>query len=58
MKHATLSIRGLGRQERIKALLLSGWFFVSVATLWLLKPVRVASLLAHLGAAETPYVAD
>ncbi len=49
-------LRGLGRRERTKGLVLSAWFFVTVATLWLLKPVRVASLLAHLGAAETPYV--
>lgn len=37
-------------------MLLSLWFFVTITTLWLLKPIRVASLLAHLGAAETPYV--
>lgn len=49
-------LRGVEREERIKALLLSMLFFLSVATLWLLKPVRVASLLAHLGARETPYV--
>jgi len=52
----SISIRGLDHTQRIKAALLSGWFFVTVATLWLLKPVRVASLLAHLGASETPYV--
>ena len=51
-----LLLRGLTRQERLKGALLSGWFFVTVATLWLLKPVRVASLLVHLGAVETPYV--
>ena len=34
--------------------MLSAWFFVTIANLWLLKPVRTASLLAHLGAAETP----
>jgi len=49
-------LRGLTREQRIKAALLSAWFFVTVATLWLLKPVRVASLLVHLGAVETPYV--
>lgn len=49
-------LRGLGRQQHLKAALLSAWFFVTIATLWILKPVRVASLLAHLGAAETPYV--
>ena len=36
--------------------MLSAWFFLTVATLWILKPVRVASLLVHLGATETPYV--
>jgi len=49
-------LRGLDRAQRIKAALLAAWFFITVATLWLLKPVRVASLLAHLGADETPYV--
>lgn len=52
----TILLRGLTRQQQLKAMLLSGWFFVTVATLWLLKPVRVSSLLAHLGAVETPYV--
>lgn len=51
-----LLLRGLTHRQRLKAALLSAWFFVSVATLWLLKPVRVASLLVHLGAVETPYV--
>jgi len=49
-------LRGLTRRQRAKAALLSAWFFVTVATLWLLKPVRVSSLLVHLGARETPYV--
>ena len=49
-------LRGLTRKQRTKAALLCAWFFVTVATLWLLKPVRVASLLVHLGAVETPYV--
>ena len=49
-------LRGLTREERVKAGLLSGWFFLTVATFWLLKPVRVATLLVHLGARETPYV--
>ena len=49
-------VGSLPREQRAKAALLSSWFFVTVAVLWLLKPVRVASLLAHLGAAETPYV--
>ncbi len=39
-----------------KALLLATWFFLTIFNLWLLKPVRTASLLAHLGAAETPWV--
>lgn len=42
--------------RRGKTLLLSLWFFLTIANLWLLKPVRTASLLAHLGAAETPWV--
>jgi AAA family ATP:ADP antiporter len=44
------------RVDRLKAGLLSSWFFSSVAALWLLKPVRTASLLAHLGASELPYL--
>jgi len=52
----TVLLRGLTRAQRIKAALLGAWFFGTVATLWLLKPVRVASLLVHLGAVETPYV--
>jgi AAA family ATP:ADP antiporter len=56
MEFGSLFLRGVSRQERTKAVLLSSWFFVTVATLWLLKPVRVASLLSHLGATETPYV--
>jgi AAA family ATP:ADP antiporter len=51
-----LLLRGLTHTQRVKAGLLCAWFFVTVATLWLLKPVRVASLLVHLGAVETPYV--
>lgn len=42
--------------ERAKAALLGVWFFISIATLWLLKPIRNAALIAHLGAAELPYV--
>jgi AAA family ATP:ADP antiporter len=56
MSSDAVLLRGLTRDQRLKAALLSAWFFVSVATLWLLKPVRVASLLVHLGAVETPYV--
>jgi AAA family ATP:ADP antiporter len=48
--------RGLTPVERRKAALLSVWFFLTIATLWVLKPIRSASLLAHLGAAELPYV--
>ena len=46
----------MSSSERLKATLLSSWFFASIAALWLLKPVRTASLLAHLGAAELPYL--
>ena len=53
---ATPAKRPLSRSERLKAALLSSWFFSSIAALWLLKPVRTASLLAHLGAAELPYL--
>ena len=48
--------RSLSRVETAKASLLSAWFFLTVATLWLLKSVRVTALLIHLGARETPYV--
>lgn len=34
------SWRALTAVERLKAALLSGWFFLVVTTLWLLKPVR------------------
>jgi hypothetical protein len=46
----------LTRRERQKVALLSVWFFLMIATLWVLKPIRSASLLAHLGAGELPYV--
>jgi AAA family ATP:ADP antiporter len=42
--------------ERLKASLLFAWFFTSITTLWLLKPIRTASLLVHLGADELPYL--
>jgi AAA family ATP:ADP antiporter len=42
--------------ERRKVALLSSWFFVTVATLWIIKSVRVAALVVYLGARETPYV--
>lgn len=56
-----MDVRGLRAHplthgERVKAAILSGWFFVTITTLWLLKPIRQASLLAHLGAVELPYV--
>ena len=49
-------LRSLNRDERIKVALLSGWFFLTVTTLWMIKSVRVAVLLIHFGAKETPYV--
>jgi len=52
----TSRTRPLSGPERLKALLLSSWFFANIAALWLLKPIRTASLLAHLGAAELPYL--
>lgn len=56
MQNPLATLRGLTRVERIKAGLLSSWFFLVITTLWLLKPIRQASLLAHLGSAEIPYV--
>lgn len=50
------ALRQLSRAEQLKAALLSGWFFLTITTLWLLKPVRTASLLVHLGASELPYL--
>jgi ATP:ADP antiporter, AAA family len=50
------ALSGLTRAERTKAALLASWFFSSITTLWLLKPVRTAALIAHLGSAELPYV--
>src|SRR5688572_31316463 len=47
---------GLSRWERTKAALLGAWFFCCITTLWLLKPIRNASLIAHLGSEELPYV--
>ncbi len=51
-----MHVFALRRGERTKAALLSGWFFLAVATLWLLKSLRITELLVHLGASETPYV--
>jgi AAA family ATP:ADP antiporter len=56
MKDPLAALRALSRTERRKALILFSWFFLTISTLWLLKPIRQASLLAHLGAAELPYV--
>jgi ATP:ADP antiporter, AAA family len=42
------------RREQLQVALLSAWFFVITAALWLLKPVRTASLLTHLGSAQLP----
>jgi AAA family ATP:ADP antiporter len=44
------------RRELRKLFLLSSWFFLIIATLWLLKPLRSATLLAHLGSEELPYI--
>lgn len=49
-------LRGWTPDERWKVGLLSSWFFLMITTLWLLKPVRQASLLEHLGSGEIPYV--
>jgi AAA family ATP:ADP antiporter len=47
--------RKLTARERAKAAILAGWFFLLITNLWLLKPIRQASLLAHLGPGELPY---
>jgi ATP:ADP antiporter, AAA family len=54
--HPIQALRSLRPDERTKAAILSGWFFLVITTLWLLKPIRQASLLAHLGSGEIPYV--
>lgn len=56
MRNPLSTMREMTGPERTKAALLSGWFFVVITTLWLLKPIRNASLLAHLGSGEIPYV--
>jgi len=43
-------------RHRLRVFVLASWFFLTITNLWLLKPVRTASLLAHLGSAETPWV--
>jgi ATP:ADP antiporter, AAA family len=54
------SLRGPGRpltnSERLEGTLLAVWFFVITMTLWLLKPIRTAALLTHLGAEELPWL--
>jgi ATP:ADP antiporter, AAA family len=44
------------RRERLEVGLLSAWFFLITTTLWLLKPIRTAALLAHLGSEELPWL--
>jgi ATP/ADP translocase len=44
----------LSRRERLEVTILSTWFFVITMTLWLLKPIRTAALLEHLGSEELP----
>lgn len=56
MGEAIRIFRRPNRGELRKTALLSSWFFLTVATLWLLKPVRSAALLARLGSEELPYV--
>jgi AAA family ATP:ADP antiporter len=55
MSNPLTALRGLSRDERVKAGILFSWFFLMITTLWLLKPIRQASLLAHLGPTELPY---
>jgi AAA family ATP:ADP antiporter len=52
----TCSASELTRRERLEVGLLSSWFFLITMTLWLLKPIRTAALLAHLGSAELPWL--
>jgi AAA family ATP:ADP antiporter len=54
--HPIRALRSLSIDERWKAGILFAWFFVVITTLWLLKPIRQASLLTHLGSGEIPYV--
>lgn len=56
MVHRLRGLRWLSRRERRTVALLGSWFFLAVTTLWLLKAIRSASLITHLGAAELPYV--
>ena len=50
------ALRAVEPPARLKVVLLSTWFFLTIMTLWLLKPVRTASLLTHLGVEELPYL--
>jgi hypothetical protein len=45
---------GSPRREPLQVALMSAWFFVITAGLWLLEPVRTAALLSHLGFAQLP----
>jgi ATP:ADP antiporter, AAA family len=56
MPNPLATLRSLSNLERRKAALLFSWFFITITTLWLLKPIRQASLMVHLGAEELPYV--
>jgi AAA family ATP:ADP antiporter len=56
MNNPIARLRALTPAQRTKAALLCGWFFLMITTLWLLKPVRSATLLTHLGSEELPYV--
>lgn len=55
MRNVLAPLRGFSRVERSKVAILGGWFFITITALWLLKPIRQASLLVHLGATELPY---
>jgi ATP:ADP antiporter, AAA family len=50
------STGNLTRDERVAVRLLALWFFVITMTLWLLKPIRTAALLAHLGSEQLPWL--
>jgi AAA family ATP:ADP antiporter len=54
MTNPLTALRALSPRERAKGGFLFSWFFLMIMTLWLLKPIRQASLLAHLGPSELP----
>jgi AAA family ATP:ADP antiporter len=56
MTNPLVTWRALPPPERRKTVLLALLFFLTIMTLWVLKPIRSASLLTHLGARELPYV--